>query len=253
MHAVFLNKEEMEQQDGRGDCWKDGNVETIEPRQSRSSHVVSATQKTNKKMADERNNTGHLSTDLGCKECQSVPRQQVPTETECQRQKEKDHAARPRDFSRRAISLEEIHAEHVHKQHCDHQVRRPAMERAHQPTKAHVSHDELHTFECRFGAGTVIQEQQNAGRYLNRKKKEGHAAEVIPDGVSVNGNGLMGRKGSNCLQPKPLVQPYRETVSIVIHRLHRLDTTTSSPERFTSYCSRGRGGGPAILIPFKSK
>src|SRR5215510_6727985 len=126
------------------------------------------------------------------------------------------------------------------------------MERTHQPTEPHLGHDELHTFKCGFGAGSVIQEQQNAGRHLNREKKQRHAAEVIPDGVSVNRDGFMGRKGSKSLQPKSLVQPYGETASTVVHRLHRLDTIMSSPERFTSYCSRGRGGGPATLIPFKS-
>src|SRR5215475_5801219 len=113
------------------------------------------------------------------------------------------------------------------------------MERAHQPTEAHLGHNELHTFKCGFRAWTVVQEQQNAGQHLNRKKKQRHAAEVIPDGLPVNGNCFMCGKGSNCFQPNPVVQPCRETISTVFHRLHRLDTITSPPERFTSYCSRG--------------
>src|SRR5947208_3396597 len=126
------------------------------------------------------------------------------------------------------------------------------MKRAHQPAEAHFGHDELNTLERGFGAGPVIEEEQNAGRDLNHEKKKRHAPEVVPDGLPMDGDRFLGGKGPDTIESKPVIQPYRPTISIRVHPLHCLETTMSSPERFTAYGSSGRGGGPATLIPFKS-
>ncbi len=81
------------------------------------------------------------------------------------------------------------------------------MNRAHQPAKLHASHDVLHTFERFVGAGAVVQQQKNSRADLDSKQEERDAAEEVPVGKSVDGNGLF-FQGTNEIGPvKSLIKP----------------------------------------------
>src|SRR5215510_9974811 len=106
------------------------------------------------------------------------------------------------------------------------------MQRAHKPAETHVGHDELNTLKRSFSTRPVIEEQQDSSRDLDGEEKKRHPAEVVPDRMSMDRDCLLGRKQTNGLESKPLVQPHGESIPIGSRLLHCFDTTMSSPERF---------------------
>ena len=81
-----------------------------------------------------------------------------------------------------------------------------------QPAKAHLSHDELHALECVFGARPIIEQEENSGYDLDRKKKERHSPEVVPDRVTVKWNLLLTGEIHNNIKSQPFVEPSPEGI-----------------------------------------
>src|SRR4026208_1627912 len=124
------------------------------------------------------------------------------------------------------------------------------MNRTDQPAKLHLCHDELHTLKRVFRARPVVQQQQDAGDYLNHKQKKRHAAEVIPDRLTVKRHFLFLGCVSERAYGQTLIQPVFERLNS--HRVSQaLLTTTSSPRLLTGYSSSGRGGGPPMFSPLR--
>src|SRR5262249_47493385 len=144
--------------------------------------------------------------------------------------------------------LQEQHAEEVAEGCGDHQVRGPRVNGAHKPAKRYARHDEAHAFVSLTSARSVVEEQQRAGPDLNAEEKQRHSAEVVPRRMPMQGDRLVAKRVDQILHWDALLQPR----SRATHRHARLDTTIWSSRTFTSYSSRGRGGGPATLRPRRS-
>ena len=106
----------------------------------------------------------------------------------------------PRQLSGLAVRLEKQHAEHVHEGGEDHQVGRPGVNGTNQPAKLHPGHDVLHALEGFVGAGAVIQQQQDAGEHLDHEEEKRDAAEEVPVGEAMRGNGLVAERGNEAVQ-----------------------------------------------------
>src|SRR5262245_48428822 len=130
----------------------------------------------------------------------------------------------------------------------DQQIRRPAVNVANQPAEFHLRHNELHALVRLGRARPVIEEQEDAGENLNAEEEQRHATEVVPGFLGVDRYAFLGDEMAHAAQVEPFVQPGAE--------VHDRDTTISasppSPRRFTTNCSRPRGGGPETTAPLRS-
>src|SRR5215475_4412655 len=127
------------------------------------------------------------------------------------------------------------------------------MHRTNQPPELHLRHDELHALKGFVSARPVIQKKQCSGEDLDPKEKQRHAPEKVPIGVAVRGNLLFLGQVLDAFQPKSLVKPRTNAERQVGHQASCLRRTKiSSPRTCTSNASRGRGGGPEMLRPFRS-
>src|SRR5437588_8756577 len=97
---------------------QDSDVETKKSRERRSGDVVAASQESENRFSNKRNDSGDLSSDLGGKESELVPGKQVSAEAETDCEKQQEHAAQPGHLARLAISPHEINAEHMDEQRC---------------------------------------------------------------------------------------------------------------------------------------
>src|SRR3974377_1766985 len=125
------------------------------------------------------------------------------------------------------------------------------MDGTHQPTELHAGHDVLDALERPGSTGPIIEEQENAGADLYAKEKERDAAKEIPVRQIVGGDGFLSQ-GSGEFSPvesflDPVAQRGKQG-----HASRFRETPTSSPCKWTSYTSSGRGGGPETLRPFRS-
>src|SRR6185436_3994334 len=98
--------------------------------------------------------------------------------------------------------------------------------------------DELDALEGGFGTRPVVQQQKNSGADLHAEEKQGHAAEVIPDGMAMNRDFLLTRELGYRTKPQTIIEPKRQV--FCFHKLQALETTISSPRVFTTYSSSGR-------------
>src|SRR5205814_4043291 len=171
-----------------------GDMETKEARQRRASDVIAATQKPQHGTTDNGNDAGDFCADLSRKESQLIPRQKISAEAETDDNEEQHRAADPGNLARFVISAQKEDAEHVYEQRRDHQVRRPAMDRSNQPPEFNFGDDELNALESILSARTIIKQQQNAGDDLNAKQEHRHAAEVVPDRMTMEWNFLFVRQ-----------------------------------------------------------
>src|SRR5689334_21110919 len=126
------------------------------------------------------------------------------------------------------------------------------MNRTHQPSKPDLPHDELHAFERRLGARPIIKEQQRARHNLSGEEEKRHAAEVVPDRVPMQRYFLLLGQFDKRLQTQPRIEPCPKRPELRGAHVQAFVTMMSSPFILTVYCSRGRGGGPLILLPFRS-
>src|SRR5687768_11219589 len=120
------------------------------------------------------------------------------------------------------------------------------MERSDEPTEMDLGHDELNALKGGFRRGAVIEKKEDAGDDLNRKQEQRHAAEVIPNGVPVNGNRLFANQFLQRCATDSLIQPGLAWIvrpdRAYIRSVHAqppnepsqtLETTISSPRTFT--------------------
>ena len=185
-------------------------MEAKESDQRGSSHLRAAAEKNHDGMADDGNLSGHLRAHRGGEEGQLVPGQQIAAEAESHDQKEQQHAGDPCQLAGLAVGLEKQDAEHVGKGGEDHQIGGPGVDGTNQPAKLHAGHDVLHAFEGLVGAGTVIEQQQDAGEHLDHEEKERDAPEEVPVGQLVRGNGLMTEWGQDSVQIEAFIEPAKE-------------------------------------------
>ena len=125
------------------------------------------------------------------------------------------------------------------------------MDGANQPAKLHAGHDVLDALVSLVGARPVIQQQQDAGEHLDDEEEERDAAEKIPVGEAMRGDGLMLERGDQPFQIKPFIEPANQRSDHGQASRFRL-TTISSPRSWTSKTVSGLGGGPETLRPFRS-
>ena len=144
---------------------------------------------------------------LVAKECQLVPRKQIAAEPEGDAYEKQEHAADPRDLTRRTVRAHEIYAEHMYEQRQDQKVCGPTVNGADQPAKLDLGNDELNALKSALGAWPVIKQKQDAGHDLDRKQEKGHAAEVVPDRMAMERNLLLLCQADNGVEPKSLIKP----------------------------------------------
>ena len=119
----------------------------------------------------------------------------------------------------------------------DHQVGRPRVNGADQPAELHLAHEKLHRFEGLLRARPVVQQEQNARGHLHHEQEEGHAAEVVPDGVPVDGDLFLPGKLLQVLEPDAPVEPLpesAETLRAALHGQALLLTTIWFPRTLTT-------------------
>ncbi len=71
---------------------------------------------------------------------------------------------------------------------CDENVCGPAVDRAHQPAKFDLAHDEMNAFVGRINRRRIVEEEQYTGEDLKDEEKKADAAKIIPKGIFVFGN-----------------------------------------------------------------
>ena len=137
------------------------------------------------------------------------------------------------------VGVQEHHAEHVDEGRKDHQVRRPAVDRADQPAELHPRHDELHALVrlptasggSRAAAGLPVITWMH-------EQEQRDAAEVVPGGGGMERNRLVGDEARGCAsQAEPFVKPvdgfgfdFRGVAKWQFLPFHaRREITTSSP------------------------
>ena len=206
---------------------------------------------------------GNLQADLGGEVAEFVHGQQVAGEAEDRRQRQQRHAAEPAEFARLAIGLHEEDREHVHEDGEDHQVGRPGVRRTDQPAEVHHEGDLADRLVC-FGAGPVVDQQQDAGEALDEEEEERDAAPVVPEGLGVDGHSLVAREGRDLREAEALIDP---TVDRVRERFSSHEAILNSEQRTVSCrCAEtstpasltatlnslsGLGGGPLTLAPVR--
>jgi hypothetical protein len=79
----------------------------------------------------------------------------------------------------------------VHEGGENHQVGCPGMDGSNEPSELHARHDVLHALESFIGAGPVVQKQQQPRANLDPEEKKRDAAQEVPIGELVNGNGFV--------------------------------------------------------------
>ena len=192
---------------------------------------------------------------------QLIPRQQIAAEPERQEETQQQHARHPGDFPRPAIRPHHVGGQNVQEEHADQQVGAPDMDGANEPAEIDLRHDRADTLERLVGRRLVIERQQNPRGHLDAEQKQGHPAQEIEDRRAVDGDALLGRQRQGGRQApvarrrKPRRARFASAFAAKHVRQFR-ETMISScpgfPRRVTLYSSKGRGGGPETLRPFKS-
>src|SRR5664279_2488410 len=252
-HAEVLNEPEVYSEQQSRDRRQDRDVKSEQPRQGAAGNVFATAQEQQDGTADDWDLPRYLRADFGGEIRKRVPRQQITAEAEGQHQKQQQNAAHPRQLARLPVGLQEEHAEQVGECHEHQQVRRPRMQRADEPPDLHLRDDELHALEGFVSAGTVIQQQQGAGKDLHSEEKQRHTAQKIPVRISVYRYLLLLGQCLDVVQMESLVEPRVNACDQARHQASCFRRTKiSSPRTCTSKASSGRGGGPEMLRPFRS-
>src|SRR3989338_11603087 len=113
----------------------------------------------------------------------------------------------------------------------DREIRGRGVDGADEPSELDLGHDEPHGLERALGPRAVIQQEQDAADDLDADEGEGDAAPVVPDGVPVDRDGLVGgeirQRAERVAVPEegaqPLEDPHRPTTDPRTY----LDTTES--------------------------
>ena len=150
--------------------------------------------------------TGICKPDLGGEVAELIHGQQVAGEAEDRRQSQQRHAAEPAKLARLAVGLHKEDREHVHQDGEDHEVGRPGVRRTDQPAKVHHKGDLADRF-VGFRARPVVNQQQHAGKALDKEKEQRDAAPVVPEGLGVDRDGLVARESGQFRETQPLINP----------------------------------------------
>ena len=94
----------------------------------------------------------------------------------------------------------------MHQNGEDHQVCSPCVSRTDKPAEVHDEGDLADGLKG-FGSGAVVDQEQHAGEALDDKEEERDAAPVVPEGLGVDGDGLVAREGGQLAEPQALVGP----------------------------------------------
>ena len=100
-HAVHLDQQNVNTNEHGRDSRQNGDVKSEESCQCRTGDLIASAQKSEHRSADKWNDSGDLGADLGRKERQLVPRQQIAAETKADTNEQKEHARDPCDLARR--------------------------------------------------------------------------------------------------------------------------------------------------------
>jgi hypothetical protein len=84
------------------------------------------------------------------------------------------------------------------------------MDRPDQPAELNVGHEELDRLEGFVGAGTIVEEKEDTGRYLDHEQEEGHPAQVVPYRVSMDRDFLLLRHPAQNRQAQAVLEPCAE-------------------------------------------
>src|ERR1019366_8550976 len=179
-HARVLHQQQVHKYQQYRQPRQDRDMESKESTQRGSRDLFAAAKKNHHGSTDKWNLSSDLGADLGSKECQRVPWQQVAAETETHHEKEEDHAADPRKLARLAVCLKEQHTEHVCERSENHQVSRPGVDRSNQPAILHLGHDVLHASERFIGSGPIAKKQQDPSQHLDDEQEERDTAKEVP-------------------------------------------------------------------------
>ncbi len=134
-----------------------------------------------------------------------IPRQQVAAESEGEENPQQGNAGEPSQFSRPPIRAHDVRRQEVQQEYADQQVRAPGVNRAEEPAEIDLRHDRADALESVVGRGLVKSRQEDAGDDLNGEKEQGHSAEEIENGRSVDGNAFVGGQGGD-VQSQTVVQ-----------------------------------------------
>ncbi len=198
----------------------------------------------------QRNDAGNVRAHFCREERQFIPREKISAEAESEDEEEHHHAGVPGELPWFAIGFGEQDAEHVHHGREDEKVGRPAVNRTNKPSELNLGHQELDALEGECLASLVIQEEQDARDHLDEEQEQRNAAEVVPDGMPVDGNILLSHERNQAAEVHPFVEPGVEGFQECVHVFFA--TKTSLPLRRTRNSSSGRGGGPSIFLPVRS-
>jgi hypothetical protein len=98
----------------------------------------------------------------------------------------------------------------------------------------------------------IVEEEKEAGRYLEEKKKQGDTSKIVPKGGAMRGSKVFSGGGTRSRKQDGFLEPAMNALPDLAHQAVLLETTMSFPCRSTRYCSKGWGGGPAMFRPIRS-
>src|SRR5450756_913133 len=143
-HPLPLDEEQVCADEARHDQRKDANVEREKPVQRLDRYLFAAPEHAQHPWAHDGDGLYGVGPDGRREIAQLVPGQEVARESEAQNEAEHRKAGEPRQLARLAIGLREQDAEEVRQNGEAHEVRRPAMDRADEPSERHAAHEVLH-------------------------------------------------------------------------------------------------------------
>ena len=123
---------------------------------------------------------------------------------------EHGRAAEPRHLARTPVGFHHKRREHVQRHHPDEDVRRPAVDRAHEPAEGDLPRDALDALVGGRGPGLVVEEEQQARPELDQEQEEGEAPEVVEDRETVVRDDLDLGQVAERFEADALVEPGQE-------------------------------------------
>ena len=100
------------------------------------------------------------------------------------------------------------------------------MDGPNQPSKLHLRHDELNALEREIFTPFVVEQEQDTRHNLNDEQEERDASEVVPDGVTVDGNTLLAEKVHKVAELNALINPIVKTFPVGFHACFEMKTSS---------------------------
>src|SRR3989304_5115788 len=96
-----------------------------------------------------------------------------------------------------------------------------------EPAKLDFRHDELDALECQIFTPFVVHQEKDPAHHLDQEEEERHTPEVVPNGMSMDGNVFFSHKLDEVRKVYPLVDPRIQLLPDRLHVFFEIRTSSS--------------------------